>query len=65
MDSSKHGVSKSDIQEDGQMSQSTAHEGNASLKENFFKVSNVFEILIREAPFLIDDKVWLEVAELP
>lgn len=65
MDSSKHGVSKSEIQEDGQMSQSTANEGNASLKENFYKVSNVFEILITEAPFLIDDKVWLEVAELP
>lgn len=60
MDSSKHGMSKSEFVDDGQMSNSTAKAGeNADLKDNFFKVKNVFEILIREAPYLIDEKAIL------
>jgi hypothetical protein len=65
MDSSKHGMSRSDMKEDGNMSQSTAKDQemdkagsqeNADLRDNFFRVRNVFEILITEAPYLIDDK---------
>jgi len=59
MDSSKHGMSKSEIVDDGQMSNSTAHQENADLKENFYKVKNVFEILIAEASYLIDDKAFM------
>jgi len=57
MDSSKHGMSKSEFVDDGQMSNSTAKGGeNADLKDNFHRVKNVFEILIEEAPYLIDEK---------
>ena len=56
MDSSKHGMSKSELVDDGQMSNSTARNENQDLKDNFFKVKNVFEILIEEAAYLIDDK---------
>jgi dynein regulatory complex protein 1 len=56
MDSSKHGMSKSELHDDGQMSHSTARNENQALKDNFFKVKNVFDILISEAEFLIDDK---------
>lgn len=55
MDSSKHGMSKSELVDDGNHSQSTGRE-NQDLKDNFFKVKNVFEILIREGSYLIDDK---------
>ena len=41
------------------MSQSTAKNENADLKDNFHKVKNVFEILIREASYLIDEKAIL------
>lgn len=65
MESSKHGMSKSDMKEDGNMSHSTGKDGdmdrqgsteNNEMKDNFYKVKNVFEILIQEAPYLIDDK---------
>lgn len=56
MDSSKHGMSKSEFVDDGQMSNSTSKVENADLKDNFFKVKNVFEILISEAPYLIDER---------
>jgi hypothetical protein len=58
MDSSKHGMSKSEFVDDGQMSNSTGRGGgeNQDIKDNFHKVKNVFEILINEAPFLIDEK---------
>lgn len=56
MDSSKHGMSKSEFVDDGQMSNSTAKGENADLKDNFYRVKNVFEILINEAPYLIDEK---------
>lgn len=55
MDSSKHGMSKSELVDDGNQSHSTAKE-HQDLKENFHKVKNVFEILIEEADFLVDDK---------
>ena len=61
MDSSKHGMSKSELVEDGNHSQSTGRE-NQDLKDNFFKVKNVFDILIEEASYLIDDKA-LQVCE--
>ena len=56
MDSSKHGMSKSEFVDDGQMSNSTGKGENADLKDNFYRVKNVFEILINEAPYLIDEK---------
>lgn len=40
------------------MSQETGHGEAADIKENFYKVKNVFEILIEEAPYLIDDKAF-------
>lgn len=58
MDSSKHGMSKSEFVDDGQMSNSTAKGENADLKDNFYRVKNVFEILINEAPYLIDEKAY-------
>lgn len=56
MDSSKHGMSKSEFVDDGQMSNQTDKVENADLKDNFHRVKNVFEILINEAPYLIDEK---------
>jgi hypothetical protein len=56
MDSSKHGMSKSELVDDGQMSNETGAVENQDIKDNFFKVKNVFDILINEASFLIDDK---------
>ena len=38
------------------MSNSTGHEDNKDIKDNFYKVKNVFDILINEASYLIDDK---------
>jgi hypothetical protein len=61
MDSSKHGMSKSELVDDGNMSNSTGHNGgveNQDIKDNFFKVKNVFDILISEASYLIDDKAF-------
>jgi hypothetical protein len=58
MDSSKHGISKSEFQDDGQMSNSTGKEGNQDIQDNFYKVKNVFDILINEASFLIDEKAY-------
>ena len=49
-------MSKSEFVDDGQMSNSTSKVENADLKDNFFKVKNVFEILISEAPYLIDER---------
>ena len=41
---------------DDDASQLTAHKDIDDLKNNFFRVKNTFEILIREASYLIDDK---------
>ena len=49
-------MSKSEFVDDGQMSNSTGKGENADLKDNFYRVKNVFEILINEAPYLIDEK---------
>lgn len=38
------------------MSNATGEMENADLQENFFKVKNVFDILIQEASYLIDEK---------
>ena len=51
-------MSKSELVDDGQMSNSTARNENQDIKENFYKVKNVFEILIAEASYLIDDKAY-------
>jgi hypothetical protein len=59
LDSSKHGVSKSEMMDDGQMSNSTARPEEKNMKDNFFKVKIVFEILIAEASYLIDDKAYI------
>ena len=62
MDSSKHGQSKSEFmgetQQNNQDNKSEMTDGgdNADLQENFFKVKNVFDILIEEASYLIDDR---------
>ena len=56
MDSSKHGMSKSEFVDDGQMSNDTGAGENQDLKDNFYKVKTVFDILIEEATYLIDDK---------
>lgn len=66
MDSSKHGMSKSEFQDDGQMSNATGREeGNTDIKENFHKVKNVFDILISEAAYLVDDKAYQLCADKP
>jgi len=54
-------MSKSELVDDGNMSNSTGHNGgveNQDIKDNFFKVKNVFDILISEASYLIDDKAF-------
>ena len=64
MDSSKHGMSKSDFVDDGQMSHAKSQatgqgaEEPSDIKDNFYKVRNVFAILIEEASYLIDDKAF-------
>jgi hypothetical protein len=40
------------------MSNSTGKEGNQDIQDNFYKVKNVFDILINEASFLIDEKAY-------
>lgn len=59
MDSSKHG--ESGMNGDGGDNKSEATAGdmdNADLAENFHRVKNVFDILIEEAGYLIDDKAY-------
>jgi len=60
MESSKHGMSKSELVDDGQMSNSTGAAGENNIKDNFHKVKCVFEILIAEASYLIDDKAFIQ-----
>ncbi len=67
MESSKHGMSKSDFLDDGQMSNSTGQnipEGSDA-KEQFYKVKNVFDILIAEASYLIDETVFAPATGKP
>jgi hypothetical protein len=39
-------------------SHATGQEEPSDIKDNFFKVKNVFQILMDEAPYLIDDKAF-------
>ena len=48
MESSKHGVSKSEMNEE----QSMQNDYKVSIQQ----IKNVFQILIQETPFLVDDK---------
>ena len=52
-------MSKSEFVDDGQMSNETGGAENQDIKDNFYKVKNVFDILIEEATYLIDDKAML------
>lgn len=57
MDSSKHGMSKSEFIDD----QSVATgQGAYDYKLSIEKIKNVFNLLIEETPFLIDDKAMQE-----
>lgn len=48
------------------MSNATGREGeNTDIKENFYKVKNVFDILISEASYLVDDKAYQICADKP
>lgn len=51
MDSSKHGMSKSELVDD-----QSAVTGQQDYKVSIAKIKNVFKVLIDETPFLIDDK---------
>ena len=52
-------MSKSEFVDDGQMSNSTGKGETQDVKENFYKVKNVFQILIAEASYLIDEKAFI------
>jgi hypothetical protein len=56
MDSSKHGLSKSEFVDD----QSVATGAQYDYKVSITKIKNVFNLLIQECPFLIDDKAMIE-----
>lgn len=53
MDSSKHGLSKSEFED-----QSVVTGQQYEYKVSINKIKNVFKLLINECPFLIDDKAW-------
>ena len=66
MDSSKHGLSKSEFEGDQSVVTGTMG-GNTSAiqqaydyKVSIAKIKNVFKLLITECPFLIDDKAYAE-----
>jgi dynein regulatry complex protein 1 len=54
MDSSKHGMSKSEFVDD----QSVATGQQYDYKVSINKIKNVFNLLISECPFLVDDKAY-------
>jgi hypothetical protein len=58
MDSSKHGMSKSEFVDD--QSVITGNNPNYDYKVSIGKIKNVFKILMEETPFLIDDKALQE-----
>ena len=69
MDSSKHGMSKSEFEGDQSVITGTQNNQNASnvnqtyeYKVSIARIKNVFKILINECPFLIDDKAFAESA---
>jgi hypothetical protein len=57
MDSSKHGMSKSEI---GAGDDKSMSQDNYEYKVSIQKIKNVFNLLITETPFLIDDKAFQE-----
>ena len=69
MDSSKHGMSKSEFEGDQSVITGTQNNQNASAvnqtyeyKVSIARIKNVFKLLINECPFLIDDKAYAESA---
>ena len=56
MDSSKHGMSKSEFVDD----QSVATGQQYDYKVSINKIKSVFKMLIEECPFLVDDKAYQE-----
>ena len=52
MDSSKHGMSKSEFVDD----QQSVATGQNEYRVSITKIKNVFNLLIEETPFLLDDK---------
>jgi hypothetical protein len=56
IDSSKHGMSKSEFVDD----QSMATGANYEYKVSITKIKNAFNILMQETPFLVDDKARVE-----
>ena len=60
MDSSKHGVSKSEFVDD----QSVAT-GQQEYKVSVGRIKAVFKVILEECPFLVDDKAQLESAGKP
>lgn len=56
MDSSKHGLSKSEFVDD----QSVATGQQYDYKVSIARIKNVFKVLISECPFLIEDKAMQE-----
>ena len=60
MDSSKHGMSKSEFEE-----QSVATGQQCEYKVSIGKIKGVFKLLITECPFLIDDKALAESQNKP
>ena len=56
MDSSKHGMSKSEIVNDDQ----SVATGQYDYKVSIGRIKGVFKLLITETPFLIDDKAMQE-----
>ncbi len=74
MDSSKHGMSKSEFEGDQSVITGTQNNPNVSsgaanqtleLKVSITRIKNVFRLLISECPFLIDDKAYSESADKP
>ena len=72
MDSSKHGMSKSEFE--GDQSVITGTQGGANMsgaqqqydyKVSIAKIKNVFKLLITECPFLIDDNAFAESYDKP
>lgn len=69
MDSSKHGMSKSEFEEQSVVTgASPGGQGTSQqydYKVSIAKIKNVFKLLINECPFLIDDKAYAESQNKP
>ena len=60
MDSSKHGMSKSEFEEQSVVTGAHQQQQMYDYKVSIEKIKNVFRLLIEECPFLIDDKAMNE-----